>query len=442
MRFLKKLAASGQAILCTIHQPNASLFENFDRLLLLQRGGECVYFGQTNNLLGYFEKHGAYCPPNANIAEWMLDAIGAGQTARIGNRDWADIWRTSEELANVKTEITAIKEARIASVGADPAVQSHYATPLSFQIGVVVKRMNIAFWRTPNYGFTRFFNHICISLLTGIVFINLDDSLSSLQYRVFVIFQVTVLPSLILAQVEPMYDFARLISYREMSSRMYKPFAFTIAMVIAEMPYSLLCAFGFFVCIYFPVGMDLTPNRAGYQFLIILICEQFSVSLAQMMQSITPNFYIASLLTPFIVVIFALFCGVTIPAPNIPGFWRSWLYHLDPLTRLIGGMVVTELHDKPVVCTAMELASFNAPTGATCGEYASEFMAHASGYIKDLNATDICQYCAYKVGDEFYEPLGLSFDNRWRDLGILAAFTASSTIFLFLGSQFLNFSRR
>jgi ABC-type multidrug transport system ATPase subunit len=42
VRFLKKLAKAGQAILCTIHQPNSSLFENFDRLLLLQLGGECV----------------------------------------------------------------------------------------------------------------------------------------------------------------------------------------------------------------------------------------------------------------------------------------------------------------------------------------------------------------------------------------------------------------
>lgn len=30
----------------TLHsQPNSHLFENFDRLLLLQRGGETVYFG-------------------------------------------------------------------------------------------------------------------------------------------------------------------------------------------------------------------------------------------------------------------------------------------------------------------------------------------------------------------------------------------------------------
>ena len=42
VRFLRKLADHGQAILCTIHQPSSLLFESFDRLLLLQRGGETV----------------------------------------------------------------------------------------------------------------------------------------------------------------------------------------------------------------------------------------------------------------------------------------------------------------------------------------------------------------------------------------------------------------
>lgn len=42
VRFLRKLAAAGQAILVTIHQPNALLFENFDRLLLLKAGGRTV----------------------------------------------------------------------------------------------------------------------------------------------------------------------------------------------------------------------------------------------------------------------------------------------------------------------------------------------------------------------------------------------------------------
>lgn len=42
---IKRLAASGQAVLCTIHQPSAILFGQFDRLLLIAPGGKTVYFG-------------------------------------------------------------------------------------------------------------------------------------------------------------------------------------------------------------------------------------------------------------------------------------------------------------------------------------------------------------------------------------------------------------
>ncbi|KAF2279999.1 uncharacterized protein EI97DRAFT_369894 [Westerdykella ornata] len=447
IRFLRKLAAAGQAILCTIHQPNSALFENFDRLLLLQRGGQCVYFGDIGKdahvLLDYFHRHGADCPPDANPAEWMLDAIGAGQAPRIGKRDWADVWADSEEFAKVKEEIVRIKESRIAEVGsAEPAPQKEYATPLWHQIKVVNKRMNLAFWRTPNYGFTRLFNHVIIALLTGLMFLQLDDSRTSLQYRVFIIFQVTVLPALILAQVEPKYAISRMIAYREQMSKAYKTFPFALSMVIAEMPYSILCAVGFFLPLYYIPGLNSSTSRAGYQFLIVLITEIFSVTLAQMVAALTPDPFISSLVNPFIIVIFALFCGVTIPKPQIPGFWRAWLYQLDPFTRLIGGMVVTELHEQPVQCTPMEFNRFVAPPGQDCGSYMSDFFSSgAPGYILN-NATNMCEYCAYKVGDEFFRPLGYEFAHRWRDLGIFAAFIGSNLIILFLAARYLNFNRR
>ena len=45
VRFLRKLADQGQAILYTIHQPSSLLFSSFDRLLLLEKGGETVSLG-------------------------------------------------------------------------------------------------------------------------------------------------------------------------------------------------------------------------------------------------------------------------------------------------------------------------------------------------------------------------------------------------------------
>lgn len=114
VRFLRKLADQGQAILCTIHQPSSLLFESFDRLLLLERGGETVYFGDIGQdsriIREYFARHGAHCPPNVNPAEYMLEAIGAGVTPRIGYRDWKDVWLDSQEFQQVREEINAIKQ--------------------------------------------------------------------------------------------------------------------------------------------------------------------------------------------------------------------------------------------------------------------------------------------------------------------------------------------
>ncbi|KAL8957298.1 MAG: hypothetical protein Q9183_006099, partial [Haloplaca sp. 2 TL-2023] len=412
VRFLRKLAGRGQCILCTIHQPNSALFENFDRLLLLQRGGECVYFGDigrdANVLLSYFRKNGAHCPPDANPAEWMLDAVGAGMAPRIGDRDWGDIWRESSELANVKDQISQLKSERGSGghhnhpsskgqAGEVVEEEKEYAAPLWHQIKVVQKRMHLSFWRSPDYGFTRLFNHVAIALIAGLAYLQLSDSRSNLQSRVFAIFQISVLPALILAQVEPKYDIQRSIFYRETAAKAYSQLPFALSMVVAEMPYSIFHE----------------NERAGYQFLMILLVEIFLVTLGQAIAAATPNAYIGLLLNPFVVVVFAMFCGV-----------------------------VTELHDLPVVCTPNELNTFPAPPGLSCGDYMADFFASGGpGYIVD-NATSMCEYCAYSVGDEFYETLGLDFANRWRDLGIFAAFLVSNFFLLFLGSRYLNFNRR
>jgi ATP-binding cassette subfamily G (WHITE) protein 2 (SNQ2) len=95
----------------------------------------------------------------------------------------------SEDFAQVKREIAQIKEESLAKEDVvDPNASKQYAAPFMTQLRVVSRRTLTAFYRMPDYEFTRLFNHIAISLFTSLTFLMLGNNLATLQYRVFDIF--------------------------------------------------------------------------------------------------------------------------------------------------------------------------------------------------------------------------------------------------------------
>jgi len=144
MDFLRSLANSGQAILCTIHQPSAELFQVFDRLLLLKKGGQTVYFGDLGHnaetLLDYFERNGSrHCEPGENPAEFMLDVIGAGATAST-TQNWYDVWQRSKEARDVQAKIEEIHAEGRSRPPVESTLHSEFATSWFYQFKELWKR--------------------------------------------------------------------------------------------------------------------------------------------------------------------------------------------------------------------------------------------------------------------------------------------------------------
>ncbi|KAH9981076.1 ABC-2 type transporter-domain-containing protein [Lactifluus volemus] len=449
VRFLRKLADSGQAILCTIHQPSSLLFESFDRLLLLGRGGNTIYFGDIGEdsqvMREYFARNGAKCPSNVNPAEYMLEAIGAGITPRIGDRDWKDIWLDSPEFARTRADIEEIKRKSLAHDRFVDTNPSAYATPLWYQVKLVVARNALSLWRSPAYIFTRLFSHLIVSLMVSLPFLQLGNSTRDLQYRVFGIFWVIVLPGLVIPQLEPIFLMNRGVFIREASSRIYSPYVFAVGQLLGEIPYSVVCAIIYWALMVYPMHFgqgSAGTNGTGFQLLVVLITELFAVSLGQLIASITPSIQIAALFTPPIQIVLSNMCGVTIPYPALITFWRSWLYQLDPFTRMLGAMLSTELHGLKITCKPDEFAVFNPPSGQTCAAWAGDFVNAVSGYIDNPNDTAGCRYCQYAVGDEFFLPLNIKYNHRWRDVGIFFCFFVFNFVATIIASRYLRFARR
>ena len=208
LQLLRKLTEHGQAILCTIHQPSAILFENFDRLLFLAKGGRTVYFGEVGKgsriLIDYFERNGApECPKGENPAEWMLSAIGAAPGSHT-DVDWHQAWLDSPEFQEVRKELEVIKTERSALVDqknekgqdkldrkAEKAAYAEFAAPFTTQFKVVLIRVFEQQWRTPSYIWAKFFLAILVGLFVGFSFFNADRTLLGLQSQLFSVFMVS-----------------------------------------------------------------------------------------------------------------------------------------------------------------------------------------------------------------------------------------------------------
>ncbi|KAJ1723938.1 ATP-binding cassette transporter snq2 [Coemansia erecta] len=434
VQFMRKLAADGQTILCTIHQPSALLFEQFDRLLLLVRGGHTVYFGDlgedAETLINYFESHGAdKCPSDANPAEYILDVVGSKTT----DVDWPQVWNDSDEHSRTHSEISRINQLKhdnpVEDTEREVDNSRKYARLLPFQLQVVTRRMFRSHWRDQQYNLTRLALQIICALAVGFSFIQVGDGSADTQNKIFAIFETAVLSVLVINQVQPQFLRQRLYYSREASTNQYGWEAFSFAIIVTEWPFAIFSNTVFFVCFYWLVGLNSLANRTGYFYIAYILLGIFSLTLGQAIAAFSPNDIIASMLNPIFTTMMTLFCGVTIPYFNMPRFWRSWMYWLSPYTYFIEGVITNDLHDTPIRCKSGEFFNFMPPDGQTCQQYAGDWMSSAVGYIRDMSSTTTCEYCPYSVGDDYYRNLNWSFSHRWRNWCILLGFTVANVLF-------------
>ncbi|KAF5673927.1 ABC transporter CDR4 [Fusarium circinatum] len=429
---LKKLADHGLAILCTIHQPSGIIFQQFDRLLLLAKGGRTVYFGDIGEnataLTGYFERHDAVrCRPEENPAEWMLHVIGAAPGAHT-DRDWVETWKSSSDFQRVQKELDSLTQSRHVSSEADTHDTS-YAASVSQQFLACTQRVAQQYWRTPTYIYSKLSLCFITSLFIGLSFQNSPLSLQGLQNQLFSIFMLLVIFAFLTYQTMPGFVTQRtLYEGRERSSKTYAWYNLILANTVVEMAWNSVASLAIYFPFYFLVGMydngrvtDTQHERGAFMFLLTWAFMVYEGTFAHMAVAGAPTAEVGATLGLFLFMMSLVFCGVLVPYSGLPGFW-TFMYRVSPLTYLIGAMISNGVGKQEVTCAEIEFLQFQTPANLTCGEYVGQFVQAVGGALWNPGANQTCLYCPVASTDTYLGTLSIRYSQRWRNFGLIWAF--------------------
>ncbi|KAF7058247.1 hypothetical protein CFC21_065350 [Triticum aestivum] len=353
MRAVKNVADTGRTVVCTIHQPSIDIFETFDELMLMKRGGELIYAGPVGHhsceVIQYFQEiHGVPgIKDKYNPSTWMLEVTSTSMELQLGV-DFAQIYRDSSMC---KDKDMLVKRLSIPVPGtSDLHFPTQFPQKFREQFKACLWKQCLSYWRTPSYNLVRMVFITVACIFFGVLFwqkgnINHINDQQGLITILGCMYGTTLFSGINNCQsVMPFVSVERSVVYRERFAGMYSPWAYSFAQVAMEIPYVLVQVVIFMLIAYPMIGYEWTAAKF-FWFMYTMLCTLFYfLYLGMMIVSLTPNIQIASILASMFYTLQNLMSGFIVPAPQIPKWW-IWLYYISPMSWTLNVFFTTQFGD-------------------------------------------------------------------------------------------------
>ncbi|KAL8458116.1 hypothetical protein ACS0TY_035847 [Phlomoides rotata] len=351
MRTVRNTVDTGRTVVCTIHQPSIHIFEAFDELFLLKRGGEEIYVGPLGrhscHLIKYFEDIDGVSKikEGYNPATWMLEVTAPAQETALG-LDFAEMYKNSELFRRNKALISELSTPRPGTN--ELHFPSRYSQPFHIQCLACLWKQYWSYWRNPTYTAVRFHFTTLIALIVGSMFWGLGSKRGSIQdihnsvgsmYA-----SVLFLGMKNAAMVQPVVSVERTVFYRERAAGMYSSMPYAIAQVAIEFPYVFAQASVYGIIVYAMMKFEWAAFKLLWYFFTMYFTLLYFTFFGMMTMAVSPNHHIAHIVNLGFVGLWNLFSGFIIPRPRIPVWWR-WYYWASPISWTLYGLATSQYGD-------------------------------------------------------------------------------------------------
>ncbi|PON55997.1 ABC transporter-like [Trema orientale] len=352
MRTVRNTVDTGRTVVCTIHQPSIDIFEAFDELLLMKRGGQVIYAGplgrQSHKLIEYYEAIPGVpkIRDGYNPATWMLEVTAPPVEAQL-NVDFAEIYANSELYEKNQELIKALSTPTPGSN--DLYFPTKYSQPFLVQCKACFWKQHWSYWRNPQYNAVRFFMTIVIGALFGLIFWNKGQQTEKQQDLMNLLgamyAAVLFLGATNASAVQSVVAIERTVFYRERAAGMYSELPYAFSQVLIETIYTAIQTIIYTLLLYSMIGFEWKVGKFLWFYYYILMCFIYFTLYGMMVVALTPGHQIAAIVMSFFLSFWNLFSGFLIPRTQIPIWWR-WYYWASPVAWTLYGLVTSQVGDK------------------------------------------------------------------------------------------------
>ncbi|CAL0308772.1 unnamed protein product [Lupinus luteus] len=294
MRTVRNTVDTGRTVVCTIHQPSIDIFEAFDELFLMKRGGQEIYVGplgrHSSQLINYFEEK------------------QAGYS------------RTEQPCSGFKGSLFCYSILTV-TFGSMPGLPVETTLVILAQSTIYCSEVSLHHFHSPD------------------VWNNVLESRRENNS----------------ASVQPVVAVERTVFYRERAAGMYSALPYAIAQVIIELPYVFAQAVSYAVIVYSMIGFEWTLEKFFWYIFFMYFTLCYFTFYGMMAVAVTPNHHVASIVAAAFYAIWNLFSGFVVPRPRIPVWWR-WYYWACPVAWTIYGLVASQFGDITTVMKSEDMS--------------------------------------------------------------------------------------
>ncbi|XP_066154170.1 ATP-binding cassette sub-family G member 4-like [Euwallacea fornicatus] len=253
MELLQKITKQGRTVICTVHQPPASLFQNFDQVYVLARG-YCVYNGTPTSLVPFLAESGCACPPTYTPADYIIEVIQSNP--EMVNTLSGMIQNGKMNMMSLKANkepCMPVREMDICEIYTDQ-LQDEIIFPHSVwnQLGILLSRTFLQMSRNHSVILIQFLHHLASGLLIGSIFFKLGNDASQtmamfkyiLSINVFFMYTYVMVPVLV-------FPIELKLMEREYFNRWYSLKAYYMSFTLASLPLMIIFSIMFITIVYF-----------------------------------------------------------------------------------------------------------------------------------------------------------------------------------------------